>query len=280
MKPISWDGGWHFDDPNLRWGDPSYVLEPGDPGYVPPPGQSEPTLPRKRQKGHMKNSYIAAAHEAFGEQMRTFALNIPTYKVVLDLSADEVDGQAADSAYFTYLLAKADVMSKASKATNGWKDLVRYGGTVPPEGSPGAPVLPATVPEVAPGIEPRFRKLCAKIKLHKAYNEAIGRALGIEGSEAARMPAGQLQPKATLGIEGLKVVLKWEWNGARNHVDGVEIRGDHGDKMTYLCHDTTPGYIDGTPLPAVPTKWTYELIFTKGDGYVGQPLQISVLVGG
>ena len=35
----SWDGcsGYHYDDPNIYWGNPSYVLEPGDPGYVPPP---------------------------------------------------------------------------------------------------------------------------------------------------------------------------------------------------------------------------------------------------
>lgn len=28
MKPVTWD------DPNLRWGDPIYLLEPGDPCYV------------------------------------------------------------------------------------------------------------------------------------------------------------------------------------------------------------------------------------------------------
>ena len=34
MKPVTWDSGVLWDDPNLRWGDPSYLLEPGDPGYV------------------------------------------------------------------------------------------------------------------------------------------------------------------------------------------------------------------------------------------------------
>lgn len=34
MKPVTWDSGVSWDDPNLRWGDPSYLLEPGDPGYV------------------------------------------------------------------------------------------------------------------------------------------------------------------------------------------------------------------------------------------------------
>ncbi len=34
MKPVTWDSGVSWDDPNLRWGDPSYLLEPGDTGYV------------------------------------------------------------------------------------------------------------------------------------------------------------------------------------------------------------------------------------------------------
>lgn len=34
MRPMLWDDGTLWDDPNSRWGEPSYVLEPGDPGYV------------------------------------------------------------------------------------------------------------------------------------------------------------------------------------------------------------------------------------------------------
>jgi hypothetical protein len=34
MKPVTFNSGIRFGDVNLRWGDPSYLLEPGDPGYV------------------------------------------------------------------------------------------------------------------------------------------------------------------------------------------------------------------------------------------------------
>ena len=34
MKAVTWDSGVRWDDPNLRWADPSYLLEPGDFGYV------------------------------------------------------------------------------------------------------------------------------------------------------------------------------------------------------------------------------------------------------
>lgn len=34
MRTIRWDDGTRWNDPNARWSDPSYVLEPGDSGYV------------------------------------------------------------------------------------------------------------------------------------------------------------------------------------------------------------------------------------------------------
>lgn len=50
MRPIRWDDGTRFDDPNARWGDPAMMLEPGDPGYVlPPPPVSPVTSPLTRK---------------------------------------------------------------------------------------------------------------------------------------------------------------------------------------------------------------------------------------
>jgi hypothetical protein len=56
MKPIHWDTvnpltGRFFtwDDPNHRWGSPSYYLEPGDPGFVPyGPTPGPPNLKKKK----------------------------------------------------------------------------------------------------------------------------------------------------------------------------------------------------------------------------------------
>lgn len=36
MRILRFDSGETWDNPNARWGDPSYVLEPGDPGYLDP----------------------------------------------------------------------------------------------------------------------------------------------------------------------------------------------------------------------------------------------------
>lgn len=46
MRIATWDSGLRFDDPNLYWGDPSYLLEPGDPGYVDPSPPVPTTNPK------------------------------------------------------------------------------------------------------------------------------------------------------------------------------------------------------------------------------------------
>ena len=52
MRTLKWDDGWRWDDPNVRWGDPSYALEPGDPGYVDPNPQP-PSKPKKKARKYM-----------------------------------------------------------------------------------------------------------------------------------------------------------------------------------------------------------------------------------
>jgi hypothetical protein len=52
MRPIYYDSSdpeAYFDNPNLRWGNPSYVLEPGDPGYVPPGGAGKSSRRRRKR---------------------------------------------------------------------------------------------------------------------------------------------------------------------------------------------------------------------------------------
>jgi len=57
MKPLLFNAinpftgtAFTYDDPNLRWGSPSYYLEPGDPGFVPYPGQVIPPPAKPKKK--------------------------------------------------------------------------------------------------------------------------------------------------------------------------------------------------------------------------------------
>ncbi len=56
MRPIRWDEGLRFGNPNLRWGNPSYLLEPGDPGYViPAPDPAHSPKPKTKKTAMSTN---------------------------------------------------------------------------------------------------------------------------------------------------------------------------------------------------------------------------------
>ena len=42
-----------------------------------------------------------------------------------------------------------------------------------------------------------------------------------------------------------------------------------GKGFVFLAIDTTPGYTDTQPLPAVPAIWIYRAIYRVGDHQVG-----------
>jgi hypothetical protein len=78
MKPLLWDSinpftgqPFTWNDPNLRWGDPSVYLEPGDPGFVPYSTPSPAKSKRKPRKYMASNPTPDPLNEliAAGEDM-------------------------------------------------------------------------------------------------------------------------------------------------------------------------------------------------------------------
>jgi hypothetical protein len=231
----------------------------------------------------MKSSYVQANDNAFAAQLITFKDEIPSYATVLKLTADQVSGQAADADYFDYSLKCQGILQNAATQATGWKDILRDGGSPPPTGAPVAPVLPAAVPAVAPGIEARFRALVKSIKASPAYNAAMGQALGIEGSQQTPPDLTTIQPEIDACINGVNVNIDWGWGGYASFLDMLHLQVDRGDGKGFvdLCYDTTPGYTDTTPLPSVPAKWTYRAIYRVNDANVGLwSKPVSLTVGG
>src|SRR5205085_7381555 len=104
MRIATWDSGLHWDDPNLRWGEPAYLLEPGDPGYVADPrSASFPASKPKKQRTNMpKGEYIKGPNEAFAQQLLNFKNNISPYVTLFSLTTAQVNAQAADADRFNY----------------------------------------------------------------------------------------------------------------------------------------------------------------------------------
>ncbi|HEY5041366.1 MAG TPA: hypothetical protein VIK53_05130 [Verrucomicrobiae bacterium] len=229
----------------------------------------------------MKSDYIAQNDDAFNAQLQTFKNGIASYSAVIGVIAAQIAAQAADAAYFDYTLKCMNIMANGALQWTGWKNLERTGGNPPASGAPVAPVFPAAVPAVAPGIEARFRALVQIIKTSASYNETIGQALGIEGAQQTGPDLTTIQPVIDAVISGNHVNVKWGWGGNSAYLDICEIQVDRGDGKGFvlLAFDTTPGYTDTQPFPAAPVTWTYRAIYRVGDAQVGQwsnPVSVTV----
>jgi hypothetical protein len=230
-----------------------------------------------------KTDYILTNDNAFNAQTQTFKNGIPNYSALFGLTAAQLAAQAADAASFDYTLKCMDIIANTAQQWTAWKNLERAGGTPPASGAPVAPIFPAAVPAVAPGIEARFRALVQLIKANANYNEAIGQALGIEGAQQTGPDLTTVQPVIAAVISGNQVNLKWGWGGNSAYLDICEIQVDRhdGKGAGLLTYDTTPGYTDTAPFPAAPAIWTYTAIYRVGDARVGLwSLPVSVTVGG
>jgi hypothetical protein len=228
-----------------------------------------------------KSNYIAGNDDAFAAQLNLFTNNIGAYSAVLGLTPAQIAAQAADAVYFNYALECQEIMQGGAQQWTTWKDLTRDGGSPPPTGSPVAPVLPAVVPVVAPGVENRFRAMVKSIKANTSYNVAIGNALGIEGAQQTAPDLTTVQPALEVDISGGRVEVDWGWQGNAAFLDMCELQVDRGDGKGYvlLAYDTTPGYVDTQTFPATPTKWTYKAIYRVNDAQTGQwsnPVTITV----
>ncbi len=273
VRLVTWDSGVSWDDVNLRWGDPSYLLEPGDPGYVADPTSASfpPSQPKTRKNTMPKSDYLKRKDAQFAAQLNTFKNNIGAYATLLGVSPAQVSAQAADADYFNYVLACQEIMANGSQQWTAWKDLVRLGGTPPASGMPVAPTFPAAVAAVALGIQVRFRALVKQCKGSANYNVAIGEALGIEGAAQTGPDFATLKPTITLELTGAGVMIRWGWEGNAAFLDFIEIAVDRGDGKGFvtLTFDSTPDYLDTTPFPATAAKWAYKAVYRVDEQRAG-----------
>ena len=107
MRTAYFDSGdpeMYFDNPNLRWGDPAYLLEPGDPGYVapfPPPTNQTNHQKKKHMKRHPYYPHRQADEIVW---LTNFTNKISTYATTLGLTAGQVTAIKADCLWLIYIL--------------------------------------------------------------------------------------------------------------------------------------------------------------------------------
>ena len=229
----------------------------------------------------MPKDYIPQNDAGFLQFITAFDTNLPTYAEALGITAAQMASVTADKDYFTYLTGSLEVMRNAGTQWTAWRNLIRDGGSGTTEAE--LPVIPAPSAAVPPGIEPRIRALANQIKASPAYNEAIGKALGIVSEAPAAPDLTAVKPALMLKPDGNDVRVQWGWGSNRGPLELCEIHVDRNDGKGFvlLTFDTTPNYVDTAPQPAAPIQWSYKAIYRAKDRQVGLWSDtVSITVGG
>lgn len=290
MKTLSWDSinpatgtPYTWGDPNLRWGSPSYVLEPGDPGYTPTANDSVSKHKHTTKTKMKHNNYYPMSAAEQIVWLGNFWNKIRGHAAVLGITQAACDAAVADARWVIYVLGSwlPNERAHGKSATQSVQEVL-YGTApgayvltphlpppLPPADATAVPPLPAVVATPAGALN-RIFDLVQEIKQSDTYTEAIGQDLRVIGSETGAPDFNVLAPVLTVSISGGVVNIAWGWQGYSKFLDMLEIQVDRGNGWTTLTFDTTPGYTDTTPHPATLTLWKYRAIFRVSDHQVGQ----------
>jgi hypothetical protein len=287
MRPLFWDSNdpeARYGSPNLRWGNPAYVLEPGDPGYVGPiPSVNEPKTKHKRMK---RNRYYPTRQADQIVWLANFINKLAGYATALSLTTGQVTAAVADAGWLKYILelwlSEARAWEKActqalKRAESG------SGATALTLPTFTAPALPSGVTAQLPASLNRLFALIASIKKDGHLTPEIAADLRIVGEQDAGPDLATLQPVLTAKVSGGAVLIVWTFQGFREWLSSCEFLVDRSDGkgFVHLVTDTTPNYTDTTPFPTAKAIWTYKATFCVDDHHVGQWSQpVSVAVGG
>ena len=242
MKPVYWDSGECFDDPNIYWGDPAYKLEPGDPGYV-PPFPSVPTTNKPKHKKMKKHDMVPAAQDDYLDWHDNLKTNV---------TATTPGATAADVTMLT--ADNADLHTKNTAAEN-------------------ADIASKTAHTEFTGIlttsKANARALAQRIKKSTGYTDALGQTLQIIGIEDTT-DMTQEKPKLQFTVKSNGVV---ELGFNKKLAEGVHIYEDRANNGTfnYLASETHSPYVDNRPLQVAgkPETRRFKAVFFIGKAEIG-----------
>ena len=287
MKTAHWDSGdpeMYFDNPNLRWGEPAYLLEPGDPGYIAPVSTVNPAKNKTKKMKHQQYYPSRVADQIVW--LTNFRNKISGYVGTLGLAAGTVTGIVADCNWLIYVLQQwlpatrsfaLACSGAATDAQTGSATVLSALTTFTP------PPLPTGTAAVNNGALTRIFAFAQQIKDGGKSTGAINADLQIVGSTQTPPDLTTIQPVISAFIDGSATGLKWGWGGNGAFLDAIELQVDRGDGHGFvlLTIDTTPGYTDTQPFPTAPTRWSYRGIYRVNDHQTGLwSATVSVIVPG
>ncbi|MEI6268323.1 MAG: hypothetical protein WCP01_05535 [Methylococcaceae bacterium] len=204
---------------------------------------------------------------------------LPNYASALDITESDLAQLKVGLDWFDYSLKAQDTTQNYSHALVALKNTLRDGPKSSAINLPAPPVFP-----IMPASEPYadifgfLGALITRIKNHKNYTDAIGKALKIIATQSPGIDFASLQPALSVDFQGGHPVLHWK----NNSTDAIELEADHGTgTFSLMTIQQTPGYQDNTPLPPSGTAvlWKYRAIYRIRDAQIGhwsQVLEVGV----
>jgi hypothetical protein len=206
--------------------------------------------------------------------LQHLGLNLPSYSATLEISAADLAQLKIGLEGFDYSLKAQDAANNYNNALFAFKRALRDGpsnANVVPPSPPIFPTAPASA--LYADIFGFVGPLISRIKKHKNYTEAIGKALNIIATPSPSPDLATLQPLLSIDFQGGHPIIHWKSNGT----DSLEIEADHGDgTFILLTIQHTTSFQDNTPLPAPGTAviWKYRAIYRIRDQQVDHWSQI------
>ena len=221
-----------------------------------------------------RQSYYPTRQAEQAVWLENFRLKLPSLAPALAVPAARVTEAVADARWLVHLLVTwLEAVRTHGRAATGALEQAQTGSgdglLVLPAFT--SPPLPAGVAVRPAGSLRRIFQLVAELRENAAITPAVRADLGIEGRGETAPDFDTVRPKIAATLTAAGVRVDWGWQGWAKFLDQCEIQVDRGDGQGWrvLTFDTTPGYLDTTPLPAVLTRWKYRAIYRVDDAPVG-----------
>jgi hypothetical protein len=207
--------------------------------------------------------------------LNNFATAFAAHATALGFTAADVSSVNADAAMHGFLVGDLlPTYKSAVRARSTYKNLIVLGPLGRPGGSPPPVPTTAAAPAlVPPGILPRLRLLVQRIQLAPGYTEAVGRDLGILGTEPGGSEPSDASAKPTAKARGIASNTV-QIDFSKERFDGVLIEGRRTGETewTTLATDNFSPYVDARPLKedGKPEVREYRLRYIEFDEPLGE----------
>ena len=210
-----------------------------------------------------------------------FANQFPAVAASLGFTPAETEAAVNDALMMVFVIENAMVNNSFSKASHAYKQDI-LGGVAEGISTPEVPALKPVAPPILTeaGVLGRLQIVCARIKAHQNYTDAIGELLMIATSETdgGSLPEDAKPTGSGEALNFSKVRIDW----VKGKFDGVIIESQRGDEIdwTRLDRDFRSPFDDERPplVAGKPEERRYRLMYFIDNEPVGDWSDVIVVI--